>query len=286
MPPFSAPLLGALCLVLAEALFAGVGALVKHLSETVSQTQLVFFRNLFAMAALMPWILRAGLRSLKTDFFHLHLMRATSGLIAMYCFFVVLANLPLAQAMMALLVSPFIVPIIAKLWLKEEIGQKSLIAIGIGFVGAGFILRPVGGEEMNFYIVLALGCACLVAFTKCTIRHLSGTEPSARIVIYFTGLATLVSAVPMLINWQPMPVEAWQWLALMGLLAALGQLLMTKAFKLASPVRIGLLTYSSVIFAAILGYWFWDEPVHMGLIGGFVLILWAANLTIRQRWLW
>ncbi|GAB3022801.1 DMT family transporter [Bowmanella dokdonensis] len=282
----SSPLfVGACCLVLAEALFAGVGALVKYLSVYLNQSQLVFFRNLFALLVFAPWILRVGMVGLKTDYLGLHLLRSTSGLVAMYCFFYVLANLPLAQAMMALLVAPFIIPIISRVWLKELISHKSMMAIGLGFIGAAFVLRPQG-EGMNLFVLLALICATLVAFTKCTIRKLSGSEPPSRIVFYFTGLATLVSLVPFLINWQPMPANTWPWLALMGLMAAIGQLLMTKAFQLASPVRIGLLTYSSVLFAAFLGYWFWQEPVSVGLIAGTLLIVWAANLTIRQRWLW
>ncbi|GGO74304.1 DMT family transporter [Bowmanella pacifica] len=278
-------LLGALCLILAEALFAGVGALVKHLSDSLNQSQLVFFRNLFALFFLLPWLFKAGLSGLKTQHFGLHLLRSTSGLLGMYCFFYVLANLPLAQAMMALLVAPFIVPIIAFFWLKEHISQKSLMAIGLGFIGCALVLRPESGG-WNLFVLLALCCATFVAFTKCTIRKLSGSEPSGRIVFYFTGLATIVSFFPFLANWQPMPNSAWPWLLLMGLMAAIGQLLMTKAFQLASPVRIGLLTYSSVLFAAFLGYWFWQEPVSAGLLAGTLLIVWAANLTIRQRWLW
>ncbi|WP_088330854.1 DMT family transporter [Lacimicrobium sp. SS2-24] len=277
--------IGALCLIIAEALFAGIGALVKHLSGEMNQFQLVFFRNLFALLALMPWILRMGRVGLKTEYLGLHLLRSTSGLIAMYCFFYVLAHIPLAQAMMALLVAPFIVPIIARVWLKEHISHKSLMAIGLGFIGAAFILRPEG-ENMNLFILLALICATLVAFTKCTIRKLSGSEPPARIVFYFTVLATVVSLIPMLFNWESLPNVVWKWLGLMGVMAAAGQLLMTKAFQLASPVRIGLLTYSSVFFAAILGYVFWQEPVTAGLIGGTLLIVWAANMTLRQRWLW
>ncbi|MBN7820174.1 DMT family transporter [Bowmanella sp. Y26] len=278
-------LLGALSLILAEALFAGVGALVKHLSDSLNQSQLVFFRNLFALVFLLPWLCKVGPQGLKTEHFGLHLLRSTSGLLGMYCFFYVLANLPLAQAMMALLVAPFIVPIIAYFWLKERISQKSLMAIGLGFIGCAFVLRPESGG-WNIFVLLALCCATFVAFTKCTIRKLSDSEPSGRIVFYFTGLATLVSFFPLLANWQPMPNAAWPWLLLMGLMAAIGQLLMTKAFQLASPVRIGLLTYSSVLFAAFLGYWFWQEPVSAGLLAGTLLIIWAANLTIRQRWLW
>ena len=277
-------LVGAICLVIAEILFAGVGALVKHLSDSLNQTQLVFFRNFFALVVLLPWLFKVGLKGLKTDYPGLHLFRSVTGLVAMYCFFYVLANMPLAPAMMALLTAPFLVPIVARVWLKERISRITVFAIFIGFAGVNFVLDPEA-QGLNQYALLALFCACLVAINKCSIRKLSGTEPSARIVFYFTGLATFVSFFPTLFDWKSIALHDWLWLILMGGLAAVGQLLMTKAFQLASPVKIGLLTYSSVIFAAILGYFFWQEPVSTGLIFGTLLIVFAANMTIRQRWL-
>lgn len=277
-------LIGAVCLILAEFLFAGVGALVKYLSEFLSQSQLVFFRNFFALLILLPWLIKTGPAGLKTNHVGLHMFRSVTGLVAMYCFFYVLANMHLASAMMALLTAPFIVPLIARLWLKERITLITSAAMLIGFMGVALVLKPDSGS-VNIFIVLALFCACLVAINKCSIRKLSSTEPSARIVFYFTGVGTIISFFPVFFDWRQIELQHWLLISLMGGMAAIGQLLMTKAFQLASPVQIGLLTYSSVIFAAVLGFHFWQEPVSSGLLFGTVLIVVAANMTLRQRWL-
>ncbi|MDM7861204.1 DMT family transporter [Alteromonas sp. ASW11-36] len=285
--------LGAVCLIAAELCFAGVGAVVKALSEQMNQTQLVFFRNASALVVLIPIVFRSGLGNavavVRTERLKLHLFRAVCGMVAMYGFFYVLATLTLTQAMMALMLAPFIVPIIAFLWLKERIDSKTAIAIGVGFCGAAVILltKPSQAQPLNIMaLAIAIGCAVLVATTKCTIRKLTDSEPSLRIVFYFTGVATVISLVPMLIYWQPLLRHVIPWLIVMGVLAAIGQLLMTRAFALASPVKIGLLSYSSLIFAAIIGAIGWQEPITLSLILGSVLVIWAANLTIRQRWLW
>lgn len=280
----SPTVLGAIFLILSELMFAGVGALVKYLSEEINQTQLVFFRNFFALIVLLPWLFSVGTSGLKTQKMPLHLFRSITGLIAMYCFFYVLANMPLAPAMMALLTAPFIVPIVAKVWLKEHISRKTLVAMLIGFGGVALVLKP-STLGVNQFAAIALFCACLVAINKCSIRKLSDTEPSARIVFYFTGIATVVSFIPLWFDWKAVDPKNWLLIGLMGALAAGGQLLMTKAFQLASPVRIGLLTYSSVIFAGFLGYMIWQDPVSAGLISGTILIVFAANMTIRQRWI-
>jgi drug/metabolite transporter (DMT)-like permease len=51
---------GALLLLLAEACFAGIGAVVKFTSSTASEVQVVFFRNFFALLLMLPFLYRHG----------------------------------------------------------------------------------------------------------------------------------------------------------------------------------------------------------------------------------
>ena len=281
----SVVLRGAILLVLAEACFAGLGAMVKHLSDHLAQTQIVFFRNFFAFVTILPWVMKAGYKELYTPFWKLHLFRACLGLIAMYCFFYVLAHMPFGQAILIILTAPFIIPVICRFWLKESITRKTLIAIIIAFAGAA---ASVSDETSGFnhYVLIALLGSTMMAFTKVTIRKLTSSEPTGRIVFYFAAFGTLVTFYPMLSKWQPIALIDWFWLTSIGVLAMLGQVLMTKSFRLVSPARIGLLTNISVIFAALLGYVIWQEPITSGLILGAGLIFWAGSITTRQRWLW
>jgi drug/metabolite transporter (DMT)-like permease len=276
-------LLGAIALVIAEAFFAGVSAIVKLLSDSLSESQIIFFRNFFALLFLGPWCLKKGAQAIYTRRVGLHLFRAATGLGGMYCFFYVLAHMPFTSAILALKMAPFFIPIIAKIWLKERIQSKTVVAIMIGFIGAAFIINPQQGIEFNLLFIVVF-CALLVATTKCTIRKLSDTEPAVRIVFYFICVSTLFSFPLMMTDWQPINNQNWGLLVLTGALAVCGQLLMTQAYYYASPVKIGLLGYSSVFFAAMIGYTFWDEPLTLGMLFGGILLIWAANVTIRQRW--
>ncbi len=275
--------LAAALLLLAEACFAGIGALVKLTSASASQAQVVFFRNFFALLVMLPWIYLQGAAILKTRRWYLHLSRASTGIISMYCFFYIISQLPLAQAMLVLLLSPFVVPLIARFWLKEQPSRLTLFAIALGFAGV-FIAIPLQDSPGNLTL-LAIGLlsAVLVAVTKTTIRYMSDTEPAARIVFYFSLLTAVISFVPVPFAWQPLPAVAWWAFAGMGLLAAAGQMAMTKAYALAPASDIGMWTYSSVIFAGLFGYWFWQEPVTMGWFAGVLIIIYAGYVTTRQR---
>lgn len=277
------PLLqGALLLLLAEACFAGIGALVKYSSGMASEAQVVFFRNAFALLLMLPFLYSRGWSLLKTQRWYLHAFRALTGLVSMYCFFYVLGQLPLAQAMAVLLLTPFIIPVIARVWLKERPSQLTLIAIALGFVGV-LLALPTPAPGMTKVLLVALAAATLVAVTKTTIRYMSSTEPAVRTVFYFSLLTAVFSVIPLPFYWQPLPNEAWLAFIGMGILAAIGQLAMTRAYALAPASAIGMWTYSSVIFAGLFGYLFWQEPVTMSWLAGVLVIFYAGYITTRQR---
>ena len=277
------PLLkGALLLLLAEACFAGIGAIVKYTSGTASEVQVVFFRNFFALLLMLPFLAKHGFSLLKTRRWYLHLSRALTGIISMYCFFYVLARLPLAQGMLVLLLSPFIVPVIARFWLKERPSHLTLFGIFLGFVGVALAL-PADYSAEGAILLVGLLSAVLVAVTKTTIRYMSDTEPAVRIVFYFSLLTAILSALPLPFYWQPLNNSVWLAFAGMGVLAAIGQLAMTRAYAIAPASDIGMWTYSSVIFAGLFGYLFWQEPVTLAWFGGVLVIFYAGYITTRQK---
>ena len=273
--------LGAFYLLLSEFLLAMMAALIKHLSGDVPQEVLVFSRNLFGLVALLPIVLHQGVRNLKTRRLGVHLQRSIVGLIAMYGYFYVIAHLPLAEAVLVKLSAPFFLPIIAFFWLKEKIRLRTALAILLGFVGVVFVLRP-GSDTFQPVALVGIGAAVLASLAKVTIRDMADTEPTYRVVFYFGLLATLVSAVPLLWGWQMPPAHTWIWLFVIGVAGTGGQLLMTKAYQIANPGQVGPYTYASVIYAAILGWLFWDEALLITTLIGSVLIVASGVLNMKK----
>ncbi len=266
----------------AELCFAGVSALVKYLTTDLPPEQLVFFRNLTALVVLLPWLWRKGPAALKTKAWRFHLTRGIAGVIATYLFFYSIAHLPLAQATLVLMLSPFIIPIMGWLWLKEYVNRQTWLAIAIGFIGVFIFLNPQQ-TILSPIIFVAFIAACLSAFTKTLIRQMSATESPSKIVFYFASISTLVSGLVLIWRGETIANEHWVAIIAMGLFAVGGQLGMTKAFALAPAARVGVFTYSSVIFAALMGYWFWDEPITISMLLGAAIIIIAGYLAIRTR---
>lgn len=272
---------GSLFIVLSELMFASMGAAVKAASTDLPNEMVVFMRNLFGAIVLLPVLWRYGWQHLKTRIWYLHVMRAGFGLAAMYCFFYALANMPLANGVLLKMTSPLFIPLVAIAWLGEGVTRRTVLAIGIGFVGVTLVLQPQSGFQLVALIGLLGGA--LAAVAKVTVRRLGRSEPTTRIVFYFALVATLISAIPLSWSWQPPDSDSWLLLLLIGVLGTLGQLLLTRGYSIAPPSQVGAFTYTSVVFAGLYGYWFWDETVDMLFITGAAIIAVAGALVLHER---
>jgi drug/metabolite transporter (DMT)-like permease len=271
-------------LVLTSALlFAGVGALVKAASTNLPTEVIVFFRNAVAMAFLLPWLkIRHRNLSLKTSCPQLHLLRAAAGLSAMYCFFIALKLLRLADAMLLCYTLPIFIPIIEWCWLKEPVSRQTKIAVIVGFIGIALVLKPGFGLFQAAGLV-GLASGLLAALAIVGIRRMTATEPVVRVVFYFTVFGTLVSAVPLAWAWKNPDGPILWVLCAMGVLAIMAQMCLTKGYSLAPAGQVGPFNYGNVVFAALLGWIFWDETLDGLTLAGAVLTCLAGIIATYQR---
>jgi drug/metabolite transporter (DMT)-like permease len=278
-PRRSRPVAGGLLVLASALLFSGVGAIVKAASVDLPTEVIVFFRNAVAMAFLLPWLhFRHRGLSLKTRCPHLHLLRATAGLGAMYCFFIALKLLRLADAMLLCYTLPIFIPIIEWFWLKEPVSRQTKAAVAVGFIGIALVLKPGFGLFQAAGLV-GLASGLLAALAIVGIRRMTVTEPVVRVVFYFTLFGTLVSAVPLAWTWQnPNGHMVWA-LCVMGILAIMAQMCLTKGYSLAPAGQVGPFNYGNVVFSAIIGWVFWGETLDGLTLIGAVLTCSAGMIA-------
>jgi drug/metabolite transporter (DMT)-like permease len=273
---------GALFILLSELMFASMGAAVKAASGMgLPNEMLVFMRNLMGLFVIAPLLLRYGTAELRTPVYHLHLLRAVLGLSAMYCFFYVLGKLALADGMLLKMTSPIFMPLIALLWLGERVGRLAILAIPLGFVGVGLVLKP--GGDLSWVALLGVLGGALAAVAKVTVRRLGHTESTTRIVFYFSLNATVISAIPLIWAWQLPTLHEWALLGVMGAMGTAGQLLLTRGYAVAAAAQVSPFTYFSVVYGAAYGYLFWGETLDWLFVAGALLIAVAGVMAVRGR---
>jgi drug/metabolite transporter (DMT)-like permease len=270
--------LGASFIVTGELMFASMGVGVRVVSDTLPNEMIVFLRNVLGLFLLAPLLAQRGFPGLRTRVLPLHLLRGVAGVSAMYCFFYAIAHMPLADAMILKLSAPLFMPLIALVWLREEVPGRVWLAIGAGFLGVLLILRPGLGGFEPVALIAVLG-GLFAAIAKVTVRRLSATEPTVRIVFFFALTATLVSSVPLSWAWSTPPPEALLWMVAIALFATLGQLCLTRGLSLAPAARMGTFGYFAVVFGALYGWLLWDERLLWWTIIGSLLIFLAGSLA-------
>lgn len=274
-------LLGALFILLAELMFASMGAAVKLVTADLPSEMAVFMRNAIGLALMMPLVWSSAPGILKTGIFRFHLLRALAGVSAMYCFFYALAHLQLADGMLLKMTAPLFMPLIAWAWLSESLRKTILLAVAVGFVGVILVLNPEG--QFNRVALIGLIGGVLASLAKVSLRRLGRTEPSVRVVFYFALLSTLISTIPMFWHWQQPDATEWGLFGLVGLAGTLGQLLLTRGYAIAAAASVSPFTYCSVLFGAAYGYLFWGETPSLQFVAGALLIFLAGMLALGAR---
>src|SRR4029450_5250201 len=93
-------------------LFALMGAGVKIASRTLSNAEVVFFRSLLGLLALVPWLVPlppAGLRTARPGE---PLIRGVAGVLSMACFFYAIAHMRLPDAVLLNYSLPLLLPFV------------------------------------------------------------------------------------------------------------------------------------------------------------------------------
>lgn len=276
------PLHGAALLALSALLFSLTGVGIREVSASVNNEAVVFFRNLVGVLFFLPLVLLKGVRPLRTTRIRSHLWRTGFGLAAMYCFFYAIAHLPLADAMLFTYSAPLFTPLIAWWWLKEPLSKRMLATSTVGLLGVLLVAKPsaalFGGQA-----VIGMAASVLAAFAFVSIREMSDTEPAFRMVFYFSLFSALASAIPLSWSWQPLDTHELGTLLIIGLLATVSQIIMSKAYTLAPPGLIGPFAYLAIVFAGAIAWLRWGETPDPSSLLGAALIFSASLLSIPRR---
>jgi drug/metabolite transporter (DMT)-like permease len=278
----------AVLMVLAALLFATMGVTVKLASAQYSTGEIVFYRGLIgavALALLSRW---RGV-PLRTSVPGMHVGRSISGVAALILWFYALGNLPLATAVTLNYMSSVWMALFllggAVLLGASRVDGRLVLAVMIGFVGVGLILRPTIAHNQLWHGLAGLlsGLLAAMAYLQVTALGRAG-EPELRVVFYFS-LGSVVAGAALAgvegIHGHT-PAGAGLLLAT-GLLATIAQLMMTRAYSIGRPLVNASLQYLGIVFSFGYGVWLFDDPVTALAVLGMVLIVCAGVVASRLR---
>lgn len=273
---------GLALLTLSAFLFASMGVFIRLAATSgVGNEMVVFYRNLTGSLLLLPVALFRGRDFLKTDKLWMHAWRAVVGLGAMYGFFYAIGHIPLASAMIFTYSSPVFIPLVAWLFLKERITPVMILAAFIGLIGVLMVCKP-GAGLLNWVALVGITSSLLASMAFVTVRALTATEPATRIVLFFSLIATAISAIPMCWAGHWLTPQQYCYVIAAGILATLSQVAMSKAYSYAPAGRIGPATYLAIVIAGLYAWVLWGEVPDAWAVTGTSLIFAATLLCLYK----
>lgn len=298
----------ALWMVLAALIFATMGVCVKTASAWFSSAELVFYRGLIGVAFL--WLFaRSRKVALATRYPGMHAWRSLIGVFSMGAWFYAIAHLPLATAMTlnymsSVWIAAFLVGGALLAWVpvpgrdgripRPPLQGPLVLTVLAGFGGVVLILRPTVGDNEGFAGIVGLLSGLTAAFAYLQVVALSRVgEPETRTVFYFAlGSAAAGGVATLLGNATPWSRWTWDhaaWLFPVGVLAALGQLCMTRAYasskSQSGTLLVANLQYSGIVFAAMYSVLLFGDGIDAAGWAGMALIVASgiAATVLRQR---
>ena len=272
---------GGLLIFLAAAIVALVGAAVKEAGREMPTLMVVFFRSLFGMCLMLPFLARRGVGSLRTRRPVTHVARIATGSLALFGVFYALTHLPLATAVAISFTKPLFMIFLAVLFLAERVRWRRWAATAAGFAGVLIIVRP-GASGVDPAALVALGAALCVAASMVLIKKLSATEHPATMLIWLGIGTTLVTLPPALLVWETPSLYGIGLGLLIAVLTTIIQYLFIEAYKVGEATAITPLDYAQLPVAGLLGYLLFAEiPDLWTWVGAAVVI--GSNLYILHR---
>jgi len=193
-------------------------------------------------------------------------------------------TLSLANAYSVFLSAPLLVAAFSVPLLRERLDWRNWLAILAGLAGVLTMLRPTASVLMSFGALAALIGATAYALSGIAVRVLTRTDTTVSVVFWTISLMTVLAGLMAAPGWVPIEHAHWKWLLALGVLAAIGQYLLTEAFRSAPPSVVSPFEYTALPWGVGIDFVAWHVlPSARVCLGGGIVIASGLYLIWRER---
>ena len=261
----------------------GLDLAAKQVLQDYPLVQFIFLRSLIGLLIFLSISYRfGGLRALKTDNLHWHLLRTLFSVGAMFGFFYGLQQMPLIDALTLGYTAPLMVTALSAVALGDHVGWRRWTAVSIGFAGVLIMLRP-GAEQLSLASLAVLLAAFSYACLAITSRSLGKQESSLSLSVYVIAGPMLVSGFLSLDGGWVMPdLNGMLLFTVAGACSVMAWIGIVAAYRRASPAMLAPFEYTALVLGAIAGYLIWDEVPDGWSIAGALIIV-SSGIFVAYR---
>lgn len=273
---------GILLMLLSAMLFSAMQVLVNLTAKSVPLMDQIFFRNAVSIAICLVMIKRQGLSMFGDRKYQpLLFMRSIFGFLSLFCVFYAASRAPQADVTILVNLSPFLVTVLAYLFLKEKIARIQIPALILAFGGAYLVANPSFHSNL-IPLFMAFLCAVFGSVAYTLLAYFKDKVDALTITMHFSTFCAMVSLPFFLMDLTLPSMRDFLLLLLMGSFAGFGQIAMTYAYRMAPASEVSIYNYSGILYSMFLGYALLGETLpYTSVLGGALVI--SASLLVYWK---
>lgn len=253
----------------------------RRVSPEIHVFEIVFFRSVFALIFMAPWVIRRGVTSLHVTQKGIIGLRGALAFFGSAAFFYAATLMPLADVTSIIFIRPIVATIAAIIFLHEIVRLRRWSAIIVGMIGALIIVRP-GFAELNIGVLFALVTVGTLTWNTINLKIITRTNSSDALAIWHMVVMLPLGGIACLFVWTTPTWEQVFWMFLIGAFEMLSQRAMSRAYKSADTTVLMAFTFLRLPVAAILGFFLFGEVPELWVWLGAAVIA-ASSIYIAHR---
>jgi len=294
---------GIILILLAMLAFSVQDSIMKYIYNFSSLYEVYLIRTLVSFVIILLF-LKITKKSIifKTQYPLLTFCRVILFFFGFSFFYISLTVLPLSTATALFFVTPFLITIFAKFFLKEQIGPRRWLAVIIGFIGVYVILDP-NFDNFDYMSLTPILCAFCYSLSMIIIKITSEKDSVYTQTFTFYIGAIIISIIFYFIisdgqyntidhpasqfifrEWFSNLENSMLFIIATGFTASLAFVLTFSAYRVASPAVVSPFEYSILLWSSLSGWYFFNEiPELKTIIGILLIVCGGIYIFIREK---
>ena len=294
---------GIILILIGMLIFSIQDSIMKYIYNSVSLYEIYIIRTLVSFLIILLFLkLTKKPIIFKTHYPFLTFCRVILFFFGFSSFYISLTIMPLVTATALFFVTPFLITIFAKFFLKDQIGLRRWSAVIIGFIGVYIILNP-NFDNFNYLKLTPILCAFCYSLSMIIIKKTSDKDDVYQQMFQFYIGALIISGTFYFLigdgqyntinnpaaqfifrEWFSNLEFSLIYLIILGFTASVGFLLLFSAYRIASPAVVSPFEYSILVWSSLSGWFFFDEIPGIRTIFGIILIVCGGiYIFIREK---
>jgi len=275
---------GILLLIIAEFCFASATVFAKHVTNhsDIPAIEITFFRVSLGVlvAALYMWKTNTSFRPKRI---FLVVARAVLSFSALVTFFYAVEHSSVTNANMLNMTYPVFIFMVAPLFRLERMHKLSFLFLILAMTGIYLVILP-DFTTVNIGDVIGLLSGIFAAFAIITLSVAREHDSTVLIVFYLMAIGTICNAIMMAPVFVMPESGQLPYLLGSGVVGIIGQVLLTMGYKNVSARAGSMVSSSRIVFAALMGFFFFSEALSLRImLGGLLIITAIIGVSALQK---